>query len=514
MKPVANVDQMRECDRLTIEEIGIPGIVLMETASRAIADKARELLDKKVAGKKIVILCGKGNNGGDGLAAARHLRGWGGEVQVFLPGDPRALTGDAALNRDLLLKTGGTIEAIDSPDQIPKIPLNCDLIIDAIFGTGFSPPTNELYSRAIQHINSSGKKILAVDIPSGVKGNTGEADDKAVNATETVTFGLLKPGLLFSPGREHAGRVTVVDIGIPPSVVDRQGIDIFSVEEEDVRRSLPLIKPSAHKGDAGYVYILAGAPGLTGAATLAAQAAMRSGAGLVTVGIPKSLNPIIEAKLTEAMSEPLPETASGHLALGSWDSISARLKWANALAFGPGIGRHEETGALLAKLLESIEIPLVIDADGLNLLAEAPEQLDNLPCSTILTPHPGEFSRLTGISIDEISRNRIAITRQYAKKWNVVLHLKGSPSITVSPDGKVYINPTGNSGMATGGSGDVLTGIIAALLANGMDPTAAAWAGAYIHGDAGDLARDDLGTRGMIAGDLIARIPQTLRKLI
>ncbi len=504
---------MRECDRLTIEEIGIPGIVLMETASRAVAVKAREMLGGVVIGKKVICLCGKGNNGGDGLAVARHLTGWGAEVFVYLLCKPDILTGDSALNYDNFLRVAGTLKVIESIEDVAQIDFNCDLIIDALLGTGFNPPANELYSQLIKVANESRMPILAVDIPSGVVGDNGLVGDQAIKAQGTVTFGLLKPGILLSPGRDFSGDVVVADIGIPPEVVARQKINLFRVEEDDVRAVLPRLKPDAHKGDAGFVYILAGSPGLTGSAALSAEAAMRAGAGLVTVGVPKSLNPILEIKLTEAMTEPLPETESGGLSQDAWEKVYGRLAWADAVVFGPGLGTDDATGELLALVLREINVPLVIDADGLNLLAKNQELLSRLPSKTILTPHLGEFSRLTGLTVKDISLRSIDLAREYSKLWNVVIHLKGAPSITAAPDGRVMINSTGNQGMATGGSGDVLTGIIAALLGGGVAPFEATWAGSYIHGLAGDLALETMGVRSMIAGDIISHLSTALRKL-
>ncbi len=511
MKLVATVGQMRECDRVTIEEIGIPGIVLMETASRAAAEKARQMLGGDAKGKRVICLCGKGNNGGDGFAMARHLRGWGAEVEVHLTCQPESLQGDAALNRDFWLRTGGKINVVAAGAGISRIDWHADLIVDALLGTGFAPPLNAFTSQLIQKANDSSIPILGVDIPSGVSGDSGEIGELAINAKQTVTFGLLKPGLILPPGRMHAGEVTVADIGIPTEVVARQNIALFHVEATDDSRLLPSLSSNAHKGDAGLVYILAGSPGMTGAATLVAEAALKTGAGLVTVGVPKSLNPILEVKLTEAMTDPLPETASGGLARDSWQLVAKRLVWADAVAFGPGVGKDDETGDLLGAILTEIKKPLVIDADGLNILAKMPELMKLLSGKTVLTPHPGEFSRLTGLPIAEITRNPVLTARKYSAEWGVVIHLKGAPSITASPDGTVFINSTGNPGMATGGSGDVLTGIIVALLAGGLAPLEATWAGAYIHGRAGDLARDTFGERSMIAGDIISHLPAALR---
>lgn len=509
MKPVATTAQMRDCDRITIEEFGLPGVVLMESASRAVATKARELLGGEAKGRRVTIICGKGNNGGDGLAVARHLRGWGAEVAVFLAGRIDALQDDPQLNAQLLLKCGVTISEVTGSMEIPPFAWDCDLVVDALLGTGFSGPVGGLYADLIDAVSRARKPVLAVDIPSGVNGDSGQVAGAAVKARATVTFGLLKPGLLIPPGRDLAGVVEVADIGIPSSVVERQGIALRQVEAADIAAVLPHRRPDAHKGNAGFVYILAGSPGLTGAAALAAEAAVRSGAGLVVVGVSQSLNAILEVKLTEAMTEPLPETPHGALSAMAWEKVARRLEWADAIAFGPGVGTDPETGELLARLLENALKPLVIDADGLNQLAARPELLSRLPRETVLTPHPGELSRLTGLPVAEILSRRIEVARDCARRWGVVLHLKSSPSLTATPGGEVFLNSTGNAGMATGGSGDVLTGIIAALLAGGVSAAEAAWAGAFLHGAAGDQARDRMGEPGMSASDIILNLPTT-----
>ena len=513
MIPVATTAQMRECDRVTIEELRLPGLVLMEHASRAVAAQAARMLKDKPGGW-IWIFCGKGNNGGDGFAAARHLSNVGYEIALFLLGSADDLTGDARFNRDLYRRIGGRIREIKGPDDLRFRGVRPDLVIDALLGTGFQGEVSGLYADAIHVISDLKAPVLSVDIPSGVECDSGSVMGPAVTADATVTFGLLKPGLLIPPGREYAGAVSVADIGIPPQVVVRRRIRLFVVEESDVRRVMPHRSPAAHKGDAGHVYILAGSPGLTGAAALSAEAAMRSGVGLAVVGVPASLNPVLEVKLTEAMTQPLPENSRGALAAEAFESILPRLQWADTVVLGPGLGRDLDTAALLGRLLGVIDKPLVIDADGLNLLADNPRLLKKLPPETVLTPHPGEFARLTGLNMSRILSNRVEEARRWAKKWGVTLTLKGSPSLTALTNGVVLLNSTGNAGMATGGSGDVLTGVIAALSAQGLPLQDAAWAGIYIHGAAGDRAADKKGEPGMIAGDIIDALPDTLKALL
>jgi len=513
MISVANTHQMRECDRVTIHDIGLPGMVLMENASRAVAESASEMLDGNVSGSRIIVFCGKGNNGGDGFAVARYLQNAGAELTLYLLGSKISLSGDAKLNCQLFQKLGGKVTEVKSMENLPLPDFDCNLIIDGLLGTGFKGKTRELYAAAIQQINQINAPVLSIDIPSGVDGNTGQTAGEAVLANRTVTFGLLKRGLMLSPGKELSGQAIVTDIGIPPQVVKAQNINCRLIEVDDVSRLIPLRHPSSHKRDVGIVYLLAGSPGMTGAATLAARGAIRSGAGLTAVGIPSSLNKIMEVKLTETMTQGLPETEFGYLSSAALPHVTQLLEWADVLGIGPGLGRNVETGKLLEGILNYINIPIVIDADGLNLLADNPQLLELLPPNCVLTPHPGEFNRLSGVSMDDISADRLKAVAEFAVKWKVIVVLKGSPTITASPDGKLFLNPTGNAGMATGGSGDVLTGIVAGLIAQGLNPLTAAWTGVYIHGRAGDMASLNKGQHGMLAGDIIECLPYAIKEL-
>lgn len=504
---------MRECDRTTIGDIGIPGLILMENASRAVAIEALEMLGDNPGGKEAWVLCGKGNNGGDGFAVARHLRNAGVITNVTFMGAVSDLSGDAKFNCDLYLRLGGVVAEVNHTEDI-QLPTNPPhIVIDALLGTGFEGKVKGKYADAIEVINNLDAPIIAVDIPSGVVGDTGAVNGLAVQADRTVTFGLLKRGLMLPPGRETAGEVIVADIGIPPQVISQQNINLFLVGKEDVRRNMPRRSPTAHKGNAGHILMIAGSCGLTGAAAMAAESAMRTGAGLVVVGVPRSLNPILEVKLNESMTLPLPETDTGAISSKAYKDIIPRIEWAHTVVIGPGLGRDPDTGALLRRLLPVIDKPLVIDADGLNQLADNSDLLEMLPPSTVLTPHPGEFARLTGLSVTEILANRLTMTEKCAVKWNVNVVLKGSPTVTALPNGRILLNSTGNSGMATGGSGDVLTGVIAGLIAQGVSPDDAAWMGVYIHGAAGDQAAENKGQLGMVAGDIIDYLPETLIEL-
>ncbi|MFH0766331.1 MAG: NAD(P)H-hydrate dehydratase [Calditrichota bacterium] len=510
---MADTAQMQACDQWTIDQLGLPGIVLMECASRAVYQKAFELLGG-AAGKNVHIWCGRGNNGGDGFAVARHLKNAGALPQVYLLGEISNLKGDAAANAALFTKLGGVIHEVKkrTPQHLP--PDRSDLIIDALLGTGFKGKPHPEFASAIEHINAAGVPVLAVDIPSGVEADTGAASGAVVKAAATITFGLWKRGLLLSPGRELAGEVTVADIGIPPAAVEAQDIRVNLIESLDIE--LPPRPKTMHKGEAGHVFILAGSPGMTGAAVLTAQSAMSAGAGLVVVGLPQSLNSIFEIKVTEAMSLPLPETTNATLAPEAFDLIIPKLEWAHTIAIGPGLGCSPETAALLKLILEYLRLnhpnkTVVIDADGLNLLSENRELITNLPPQTILTPHPGELARLVQSSSADINRNRIESALDAAKLLKVIVVLKGSPTVTADPEGRAFINPTGNPGMATGGSGDVLTGVIAALAARGTPPLEAAWKGAYLHGEAGDRAAEKKGMAGLLAGDICVLLPEVFK---
>jgi NAD(P)H-hydrate epimerase len=343
-------------------------------------------------------------------------------------------------------------------------------------------------------------------------GSSGEAGGFAVIASATATMGALKRGLVFSPGRELAGEVSIVDIGIPAKVIKEFNPYLWLVEPQDIFGRLPVRREDTHKGECGRVFILAGSPGLTGAACMSAEACVKSGAGLVVLGIPQSSNQIIEIKLTEAMSQPLAENASGSLSLKAEAEIKERLKWATACAIGPGLSRNPETLELIRSIISSLEIPSVIDADALFALAEKPESLEKLPKKTILTPHLGEFARLLGKSAEEIKLERVELVREKARAWRTVIVLKGSPTLIASPEGTVFVNSSGNSGMATGGVGDVLTGVLSALLGAGLEPVDAAVAGVYIHGLAGDLAMEEEGIFGLSATDLLKELPSAFKE--
>ncbi len=500
---LVNADQMRAIDDRAINVEKIPSLELMENAGRGIFEYIKENIIPQFDRPNIAVICGRGNNGGDGFVVGRHLIDDGWEVDFYLVGDDEKLSDDCRVNYNHIRDAGhGIVHIIDEP-HLPDLS-EYNIIVDAIFGTGFSGAPRGISEPVIERINDANRFVVAVDAPSGLDVSTGAAEGAVVMADITTTLALPKPGQFVSPGRELCGNVVVIPIGIPAEVVDHFDLKSNLIMSELVSSLLPIPKSDGHKGNFGKVFVLAGSPGLTGAATMSGLAAARSGAGLVTVGVPASLNHILEVKLTEVMTVPLPEDKrKSVLAVRGIGQIRQLIAERDAAAIGPGIGRHHETIELIQRLIPSIDVPAVIDADGLFALSKdnSPLLADHAPL--VLTPHPGEFARLTGETPDANQINNYDLAVKYARAFNSVIVLKGSPTIVASPDGEVFLNPTGNWGMATGGSGDVLTGIILALLGQGLDPMEAAVCGVYVHGLAGDLATEEIHPRSMIAGDLI-----------
>ncbi len=500
---LVTAEQMRAVDREAIENRGIPGPELMENAGRGIAERIRDDVLVEPDGKKVIIFCGKGNNGGDGFVVGRYLHEYGSKVSIYFPGPVDKLSHDARLNYDRAFQKGIKIIEIIEAEELPK-ELSCDLVIDAIFGTGFAGAPGGLLADFIDHINLYDIPLVAIDCPSGINVDTGQYEGSVTNADFTYTLALPKIGLYYSPGREKAGIVEVVPIGVPDDVIDSFNFAENLITPEMVAERLPARKPDGHKGDFGKLFVLAGSTGLTGAATLSATAAARAGTGLVTVGCPKSLNPILEVKLTEAMTFPLPDVGQkGCLALRGLGEIRKWLDKTDAAVIGPGLGSHRDTVMLMHRLLEKLDKPAILDADGLNAFAKNREPLKSAHPELVLTPHPGEFRRLIDADIPEALPQLYDLVRKYSREYNAVIIFKGSPTVIVEPGGQLYLNPTGNNGMATGGTGDVLSGIVGSFLAQGLSPVDSAVCAVYLHGLSGDLAAAELGYRSLIAGDLI-----------
>lgn len=512
---IVTAAQMQEMDRRTIQEFGIPGRVLMECAGRGATRVFLDRLYSQGAGR-VGILAGRGNNGGDGFVMARYLAQRDIAATVFLLADAAAVRGDAAANLQLLAASGTPV--IEIPDEQAFTARIKDLRhqhywIDALLGTGLKSEVRGFFRRAIEFINASQRPVLAVDIPSGLNADTGQPCGTCIQATATATFGFAKIGHVVYPGAAHCGHVEVIDIGIPPTMAPSTGVRQQLILGTSIQ---PLLGPRAadtHKGRTGHVLVIAGSRGKTGAAAMSAASALRSGAGLVTLGVPESLNPILESLLAEAMTVPLPDQGTGLLLEEAFDAIVQAANAKQALALGPGLGTASHTRNLTARIIREIDLPMVIDADGLNNLAGHVGGLKMRKNATVLTPHPGEMARLTGLSTLEVQRNRLAAARRLAEETRTHVVLKGARTVVAEPDGRAWINPTGNPGMATGGMGDVLTGLIAGYLAQGLPASEACRAGVYLHGLAADIMALKT-SRGFLATEVMDMVPRAIQRVL
>ena len=511
---VVTAEQMQELDRKAIEAYRIPGIVLMENAGRG-ASEAIFKAFPDIQGRKIAVVAGKGNNGGDGFVIARHLQNQGIAVKVFLMTDPKALRGDAETNFHIFDRMKGEVIPVPSLKEYQKVKKDLekfDLLIDGIFGTGLDAEIRGYYREVIDHLNTLRMPIVAIDIPSGLDANTGKPLGTAIRASLTITFGLPKVGHLISPGLDYVGDLKIIDIGIPRGLVEGEKIQTHLLEYEEIRRPLSTPRrPDTHKGDYGHLLVIAGSVGKTGAAAMVCEAALRMGAGLVTLAIPKSLNAIMEVKLTEVMTEPLPETPKQTLSLRAFNSILRLCEKKSAVIIGPGSGTFKETQSLILKLVKTLSLPIILDADGLTALATQPKILPATNRSLILTPHPGEMARLIGSSPKEIQADRIGMSRNFSQSNHVHLILKGHRTLIATPQGEIFINPTGNPGMASGGTGDVLTGMIGGLISQGFGTLPSLQMSVYLHGWAGDEVAREKGEKSLAATDLIDKIPALLQ---
>jgi NAD(P)H-hydrate epimerase len=508
--------QMQSLDRRTIEEAHISGLTLMSRAGAGVVH-AMEQHFGPLAAKTVTVACGKGNNGGDGFVVARLLHRKGVRVQVCVFASEESLSGDAKTMYKRFVRAASKSQVHPTPprDRFEGLLRQSDVIVDALLGTGLSSSVTGPYQAAIDAMNRAGGEaaipIVAVDLPSGLHADNGAVMGSAVRAALTVTFGLPKLGLYVGLGIDHAGKIHIVDIGIPPEYVDAVDSRISLLTPRYIRHLLPRHLPSSHKGTFGHAAIIAGSVGKTGAAVLAAKAALRVGAGLVTVAVPESVNDVVEAKLLEAMTIPMPETDARSLSPEGLDRLAAFANDRTAAAIGPGLSTHPQTVNLTRSLIGSIDKPLVLDADALNALAGQTELLVTGKGPRILTPHPGEMARLSDHATPQsVNADRIGTATRFAQVSRAIIVLKGARTVLAAPDGTVAVCPTGNPGMATGGTGDALTGMIVGLLAQRLTPWDAACAGTYLHGLAGDLAAAEYGEAGMLAGDLIDRIPHAL----
>jgi len=497
-----------------MEAYKIPGIVLMENAGRGAAEVISNAFPD-IRNKRIAIIAGKGNNGGDGFVIARHLLNHGISVKIFLLTDPKALRGDSEINYHIFSRMKGEVVPVPSSKDYQKLKRDLerfDLLVDGIFGTGLDAEVRGYYREVIDHLNTLQKPIVAIDIPSGLDANTGKPLGTAIRASLTVTFGLPKVGHLIAPGSDYVGDLKVIDISIPQRLVEEEKIQTHLLENEEIRRWLSAPRrPDTHKGDYGHLLVIAGSVGKTGAAAMASEAALRMGAGLVTLAIPKSLNAIVAVKLTEVMTEPLPETPKQTLSLRAFNSILRLCENKRAIIIGPGIGTFKETQSLVLKLIKTLNLPIVLDADGLTALATQPKILPTDNHSLVLTPHPGEMARLIQSTGKDVQEDRIGISRNFSQSRQVHLVLKGYRTLISTPKGEVFINPTGNPGMASGGTGDVLTGMIGGLISQGFEILPSLQIAVYLHGLAGDKVISEKGEKSLVATEIIEKIPTLLR---
>ncbi|MCX7013668.1 MAG: NAD(P)H-hydrate dehydratase [Candidatus Sumerlaeota bacterium] len=495
---VATAQQMREIDRMAIEKRGIPGRTLMERAGRAVANEALARFEPDSA----IVLAGKGNNGGDGFVVARLLHEAGVRCRVELFAAFEELKGDA-LAQFQALPTGVKVEPRATAEGLAEVIEPYDVIIDALLGTGARGAARGALGEAIEAMNAAPAPIIAIDVPSGLPADGAAPEGPCVRAAATVTLGLPKIGLVTYPGLGYAGAVTVADLGFPRDLLESSNLKLSIHGPDEIGSFLPRRPGDGNKGTFGKALILAGSTGMTGAAVLAARAAGRSGAGLIYCGVPAGLEIVFDILLVEAVKRRIPSRAGGRFDEASIDAALAAAREVESVALGPGLSTEPGVAEFVRAILEQYRGALVLDADGLNVLGEEPDVLRRRPGPTIVTPHPGEMGRLIGRSARDVQADRVGIARSFAERHNVVVVLKGAQSVIAEPNGQAALNTSGNSGMAKGGSGDVLTGLIAGLLAQGLDPARAAQAGVFLHGLAGDIAARRHGVRAMTPSDMI-----------
>lgn len=505
---VVSADKMRSIDQQAIDSLGIPGSVLMENAGSAVARECKTIL-KQTCGKTIIVLCGKGNNGGDGFVAARHLKNLGAYVHTFCTNNIIELRGDAKNAANWYESCGEKVETIKTLQVLKKFK-QCDLIVDALLGTGTKGPAKDMIKKIINWTNEQNCPIVSADIPSGLIADSAEITGSAIKADATITMGWSKFCMHFYPAKSHVGRLVTDTIGFPWPLLYDEEWNIRSINSHDLRQFKPRRSKNSHKSQLGKLLIVAGSTGMTGAAVLCCQSAMRSGAGLVNLACPASLNAIFENKLIETMTWPLDDNDMGCFCHDTIASIQEKIKWADVIALGPGIGTEATTQSFVKHLIAMAHGPLIIDADGLNALANHLEILSAYGDDIVITPHVGEYERLFDEKLDTQGFARIEQVKKKAKEYNIVIHLKGAPSLTVSPDGEVIINDGGNPGMATAGSGDVLTGCIASMIGQGLSSFKATAFAAWLHAKAGDMLLETNGEHGLIARDLVAQLPKAL----
>jgi NAD(P)H-hydrate epimerase len=513
---LVSASEMRQMDRQTIESFRIPGRVLMENAGRG---ATRVVLDQfaDVTSQKVGVIAGRGNNGGDGFVIARYLAQKGSEVTVYLLTESSRVKGDAAANLKLLMPLD--IPVVEIPDESSFLAhqtgmLHQKIWIDALLGTGLKSEVKGYFKKIIEFINDLNTPVFSVDIPSGLNSDTGQVCGTCIRAQATATFAFAKLGHILFPGAEYTGYLEVIDIGIPDHIVKMINPKQFLLTPKKIGMDFKPRSSDAHKGTTGHVLVVAGSVGKTGAAVMTATSAMRSGAGLVTLAIPESLNPVLETLVVEAMTCPLPEIQTGVIGESSFNRIMDLLSGKKCLAIGPGLGEAAETKKLVHRLIKECPITTVVDADGLNSLVGSTDILKKASGPLILTPHPGEMARLTDSNTVSVQKDRITCARKFAITFKVHVVLKGAKTIIAHPDGSIFINHSGNPGMASGGMGDVLTGIIAGLAAQGFSPEVAARTGVYLHGTASDMLAEKIGPYGYLSTEVMNAIPGQIKLIV
>jgi len=505
--------EMRKLEKIAIDDYQMTSRLLMENAGRSIFDYIRSLNQNF---SKVIILSGLGNNGGDGFVLARQLYNKDIPFELFIIGDAEKIKGDALLNLNILKKLDVDINMIEDKYKIRSLEQiidKNDLIIDAILGIGINGPVRELASEVIEVINSSHNMVISIDLPSGVSSDAATIENIAVKADATVTLGLPKFGNILFPGANYNGNVVVGDVGISAKIADAIESRTFIITRKLIKEYIPKRIADSHKGTYGKASVIAGSRGLSGAAILTCLAALNSGVGIIELFIPESIDLIISTKVVEIITKPLKETPNGLLDLSSISSVVKGIEESDVVAIGPGCGNSNELFELVKQVINTSNSPVVIDADGLNALAKNIEVLKDNKSQIVLTPHLGEMSRLINQPIEEIKRNKINIVKEFSKEYDVILVLKGARTIIGLPSGEIYININGNSGMSTAGSGDILTGLIGSLIAQGVEPDKAALLGVFIHGYSGDLVAEEKGEYGMLAEDIVKSIGQVFKEL-
>lgn len=496
---VLTPDEMAKLDQKVIEN-GFESLLLMETAGRGTTEIIKENYDRD---NKILILAGSGNNGGDGLVIARLLDICKYNVKIIIVGNEDKLNKDPITNYKICKLRNIDLEFLQKDSDLKKLKeavKNTDLIIDSLLGTGLTGELRTPYLEIVQMINESNKDVLAVDIPSGINGSNGKIMGSAVSADITVTMAFSKIGHYIYPGRENTGKLYTVDLGFPNHLINQQTYKHNTLNLKEASELLPQRSTTGHKGSFGKVLVIGGSKGLAGAPAMTAESALKTGSGVVKTLIPDEISHTVSSFCREAMSDSL-----------TLENVKKGLDNYDLIALGPGLGKGQKQAELVSFVIKNSQLPVVLDADGINNLNL--KELKNCQCELVMTPHPGEFARLVNKSITEIQENRIDNAREFAKKYKVNLVLKGVSSLIADKNGNIYINKTGNEGMATAGSGDVLTGIISSLIGQGLAPFKSAVLGVYLHGLAGDQAKSTIGSYSVIAGDIIENIPPAISKI-